>query len=206
LRALAVIVAALSAVVSVAGCASSGGAADDAGGAAATGTGAPVVAARVSAVPSAAATISDRDGRSHDLALGDTVQVDWYDQTMGRAHGELVAVLAVRRLPNPDDDGGPIEVGDDYGPYEWRYGIKVRLTSLDGRTARAPLAYQFLQLSDGTRRETSVGGIGDPRGPDPSRAGKSSTGWLYQYADQGFVPTEVVMPIGAGRIRWSLSR
>jgi hypothetical protein len=166
----------------------------------------PVADAPATTVPAVAATISDRGGPSHDVPLGDTVQVDWYDQSLGRTHGELVAVLAVRRFPNPDDDGGPIEVGDDYGPYEWRYGIKVRLTSLDGHTARAPLAYQFLQLSDGARRETGVGGIGAPGGPDPSRADRSSVGWLYQYADQGFVPTEVVMPIGSWRIRWSLER
>jgi hypothetical protein len=36
--------------------------------------------------------------------------------------------------------------------------------------------------------------------------GQSSVGWLYQYADQGFEPTEVVMPIGSWRIRWSLAR
>ena len=202
-------VAALSALVvaaGCAGCAAGGGASDGADRASTTGTGEPAAEARASAVPSVAATVSDRDGSSHDVELGATVQVDWYDQTMGRAHGELVTVLAVKRFPNPDDDGGPIEVGDDYGPYEWRYGIKVRLTSLDRRTARAPLAYQFLQLSDGTRKETGVGGIGARGGPDPSRAGRSSTGWLYQYADQGFVPTEVVMPIGAGRIRWSLAQ
>ena len=150
-----------------------------------------------------AVIISDRDGPSWSGRLGDTVQVDWYDQTSGQTHSEQIAVLAVKRLPNPDDDGGPSEFGDGYGAYEWKYGIKVRLTSLDASTARTPIAYQFLSLSDGVYSEDGVTGLGSGRGPDPSRVGRSSVGWLYQWADEGFRPTEVLMPIGAWQARWS---
>ena len=99
----------------------------------------------------------------------------------------------MKRLPNPDDAGGPDEFGDGYGPYEWKYGIKVRLTSLDGRAARQPVAYQFLQLSDGRDSEDGVSGLGRPGGPDPSRPGRSSVGWLHQWAEQGFTPTRVTL-------------
>jgi hypothetical protein len=150
------------------------------------------------------AVISDRDGPSWNGRPGETVQIDWYDRTTGETVSEQVAVLGVRRFPNPDDDAGPDEFGDAYGPYEWRYGIRVRLTSLDGRAARYPTAYQFLQLSDGRDTEDGVSGLGEPGGPDPSLTGKSSAGWLYQYAEQGFAPTEVVLPVGAWRATWSL--
>jgi hypothetical protein len=151
-----------------------------------------------------AGTISDRDGPSWRGRLGDTVQVDWYDQASGETLSERIAVLAVKRLPNPGGDDVPNEFGDDYGAYEWKYGIKVRLTSLAAGTARIPVAYQFLSLSDGSRTEDGVAGLGARGGPDPSRVGKSSVGWLYQWADEGFRPTEVLMPIGAWQARWSL--
>jgi hypothetical protein len=150
------------------------------------------------------ATISDRDGPSWSGRLGDTVQVDWYDQTSGKTLSERIAVLSVRRLSNPGGDDVPNEFGDAYGAYEWEYGIKVRLTSLAASTARTPIAYQFLCLSDGSYSEDGVAGLGSRRGPDPSRVGKSSVGWLYQWTDDGFRPTEVLMPIGAWQARWSL--
>jgi hypothetical protein len=150
------------------------------------------------------ATISDRDGPSWSGRLGDTVQVGWFDQTSGEAHSEQIAVLAVKRLPSPGGDPVPNEFGDGYGPYEWKYAIKVRLTSLDQVTARAPTAYQFLQLSDGSNSVDGVAGIGVARGPDPSHVGTSSVGWLYQWAEEGFTPTEVLMPVGAWQARWPL--
>jgi len=160
-------------------------------------------AATESASPAVAAAISDREGPSWSGRLGDTVRVDWYDQASGGAHGELVTVLAVKRVRTPDDDA-PNEFGDGYGPYEWKYGVKVRLTSLDEATAQNPVAYQFLQLSDGVRTESGVAGLGAAGGPDPSRAGRSSTGWLTLRAEQGFAPTEVVLPVGAWQATWSL--
>ena len=147
--------------------------------------------------------ISDRDGPSWRGELGDTVQVDWYDQTTGEPVSERIAVLAVRRLPSPDD-GGPDEYGGGYGPYEWKYGLKVRLTSLDARSAHQPLAYQFLQLSDGRMCEDGVSGLGLPGGPDPSHPGRSSVGWLRQWTEQDFTPTQVIMQVGAWRAVWSL--
>ena len=129
--------------------------------------------------------------------------MEWYDQESGETHGELVAVLAVKRLRTPDDDA-PEEFGDGHGPYEWKYGVKVRLTSLDEATARNPVACQFLQLSDGVRIESGVAGLGEAGGPDPSRAGESSTGWLTVRTEQGFAPTEVLLPIGAWQATWSL--
>jgi hypothetical protein len=156
-------------------------------------------------LPGVAATISDREGPSWSGRPGDTVQVDWYDQTNGETHSERVAVLAVRRLPNPEGDA-PNEFGDFIGPYEWKYGIKVRLTSLDASTARWPAAYQFLELSDGRFTEDGTWGIGEAGGPDPSVVGKSSVGWLSMLVKRGFRPTRVVMPIGAWRATWSLRR
>jgi hypothetical protein len=150
------------------------------------------------------ATISDRDGPSWSGRLGDTVQIDFYDQTTGETLSERIAVLAVKRLPNPGGDDVPNEFGDDYGAYEWKYGIRVRLTGLSAATARMPIAYQFLSLSDGSYSEDGVAGLGTPRGPDPSRVGKSSVGWLYQWVDQDFTPTAVLMPIGAWKATWSL--
>ena len=155
-------------------------------------------------LPVAAATISDRGGPSWSGRLGDTVQVDWYDQTSGETHSERVAVLAVKRLPNPQGDSAPNEFGDFIGPYEWKYGIKVRLTSLDKSTARSPVAYQFLQLSDGTYTKDSPWGLGEAGGPDPSRVGKSSVGWLSMRVERGFEPAKVVMPISAWHATWSL--
>jgi hypothetical protein len=151
-----------------------------------------------------AAVISDRSGPSWKGRLGQTVQIDWYDQTTGEPVSEQVAVLTVMRFPNPDDDEGPDEFGDAYGPYEWKYGIRVRLTSLGKRAARYPTAHQFLQLSDGRDREDGVSGLGEPGGPDPSQPGESSTGWLNQYTERGFTPTEVVLPVGASRATWPL--
>jgi len=107
-------------------------------------------------------------------------------------------------MPDPDDDGGPDEFGDGYGPYEWKYGIKVRLTSLDPRIARHPTAYLFLQLSDGRDSEDGVSGLGRHGGPDPSRPGVDSIGWLYQWAEQGFTPTQVTLPVGVWNATWSL--
>ena len=155
-------------------------------------------------LPIAAATISDRGGPSWNGRLGDTVQVDWYDQTSGETHSERVAVLAVKRLSNPEGDNAPNEFGDFIGPYEWKYGIKVRLTSLDKTTARSPIAYQFLQLSDGVYTKDSPAGLGKAGGPDPSRVGKSSVGWLSMLVEKGFEPTEVVMPISVWHATWSL--
>lgn len=154
--------------------------------------------------PRPAAIISDRAGPSWKGRLGESVQVDWYDQRSGETHSEQVAVLAVKRLLNPDDDGGPDEFGDSYGPYEWKYGIKVRLTSLDEHSARRPAAYQFIQLSDGRDSEDGVSGLGRPGGPDPSRPGRSSVGWLHQWAEQGFTPTQVTLSVGAWSATWSL--
>ena len=165
---------------------------------------APAAASRsASASARPASVISDRYGPSWSGELGDTVQIDWFDQATGDAVSELVAVLAVKRLPSPDD-GSPAEYGGGYGPYEWKYGIKVRLTSLDARSARQPIAYQFLQLRDGRDSEDGVAGLGRPGGPDPSRPGKSSVGWLYQWAEQGFTPTKVTLPVGSWRATWSL--
>ena len=155
-------------------------------------------------LPIAAATISDRGGPSWNGRLGDTVQVDWYDQTSGETHSERVAVLAVKRLSNPEGDNAPNEFGDFIGPYEWKYGIKVRLTSLDKSTARSPIAYQFLQLSDGVYIKDSPSGLGKADGPDPSRVSKSSVGWLFMLVEKGFEPTKVVMPISAWQATWSL--
>lgn len=156
------------------------------------------------AAPRPAVIISDRAGPSWRGRLGETVQVDWYDQRRGETLSEQITVLAVKRLPNPDDEGGPDEFGDGYGPYEWKYGIKVRLTSLDERSARRPAAYQFIRLSDGRDSEDGVSGLGSPGGPDPSRPGRSSVGWLHQWAEQGFRPTQVTLSVGAWRAVWSL--
>ena len=156
------------------------------------------------AAPRPAVIISDRAGPSWKGRLGETVQIDWYDQRRDETHSEQITVLAVKRLPNPDDDGGPDEFGDGYGPYEWKYGIKVRLTSLDEHSARRPAAYQFLQLSDGRDSEDGVSGLGRPGGPDPSRPGRSSVGWLHQWAEQGFTPTQVTLSVGAWSATWSL--
>lgn len=163
-------------------------------------------AAQPSASARPAVVISDRDGPSWSGKLGDTVQIDWYDQTSGEPVSEQVAVLAVKRLPSPDDDEPPAVYGGGYGPYEWKYAIKVRLTSLDARSARQPLAYQFLQLSDGRASEDGVSGLGRPGGPDPSRPGRSSAGWLRQWTEQGFKPTRVTMRIGAWSATWYLRR
>ena len=151
-----------------------------------------------------AVTISDRSGPSWSGRLGDAVQVDWFDQTTGTTHSERIAVLAIKRLPDPGGDDVPNEFGDDVGPYEWKYAIKVRLTSLDESTARSPAAYQFLELSDGVHVVDGVAGLGARGGPDPSHVGTGSVGWLSQMAEEGFAPTAVLMPIGAWRAKWSL--
>ena len=92
----------------------------------------------------------------------------------------------------------------DAGPYDWKHGIRVRLTSLDKAAARRPTAYRFLRLSDGRDWEDGVSGIGTLRGPDPSRVDRSSSGWLDKWAEDGFTPTEAVLPFGPWRARWSL--
>jgi hypothetical protein len=108
----------------------------------ASATDTPGPADRSSAVPRPVATIADRGGPSWSGELGDTVQIDWYVQSSGKTISEQIAVLQVRRVADPQPSG----------PYDWRYGIKVRLTSLSEQTAQAPAAYQFLTLSDGARR------------------------------------------------------
>ncbi len=144
-------------------------------------------------------TISDRHGPSWSGQLGDTVQIDWTDGS-GGIYTERIAVLAVKRLPDRGGDGG----NEGYVAYARQYAIKVRLTSLDARAARWPAAYQMLQLSDGVHEEGGVWGLGEDDGPDPGRAGVSSVGWLHQRAQQGFVPTSVVMHVGAWTIEWHL--
>lgn len=151
------------------------------------------------AVPAPVATISDRYGPSWRGRLGDTVQIDWTDET-GGTYSERVAVLAVKRLPDRTGDGG----NEGYVAYKRHYAIKVRLTSLDARAARWPAAYQLIQLSDGVHEADGVWGLGEDHGPDPGRVGRSSVGWLHQRAQQGFVPAQVVMHIGAWTIKWRL--
>ncbi len=153
-----------------------------------------VLTPALSSAPAPAATLSDRGGPSWSGSLGDTVQIVWHEAGTGETTEERIAVLAVKRVPAIEPDG----------PYGWRYGIKVRLTSLDERAARTPVAYQFLTLSDGTRTEDGVFGLGADGGPDPSRVGRGSVGWLYQSAEEGFTPTAVVLPVNAWRARWSL--
>lgn len=161
----------------------------------------PSAAAQVSprSASSPVATISDRYGPSWSGRLGDTVQIDWTDET-GGTYSERIAVLAVRRLPDRTGDGGD----EGYVAYAREYALKVRLTSLDARAARWPTAYQLLQLSDGVREEGGVWGLADDDGPDPGRVGRSSVGWLHQRAQQGFVPTQVVIHVGASTVRWRL--
>jgi hypothetical protein len=145
------------------------------------------------------ATISDRYGPSWSGRLGDTVQIDWTDET-GGTFSERVAVLAVKRLPDRTGDGGD----EGYVAYKRHYAIKVRLTSLDARAARWPAACQLLQLSDGLREEGGVWGLGEEHGPDPSRVGRSSTGWLHQRTQQGFAPTQVVIRLPGSTVKWRL--
>ena len=150
-------------------------------------------------VPSPIATISDRYGPSWSGRLGDTVQIDWTDET-GGIYSERVAVLAVKRLADRTGDGGD----EGYIAYKRHYAIKVRLTSLDARAARWPSACQLLQLSDGLREEGGVWGLGEEHGPDPSRVGRSSVGWLHQRAQQGFTPTQVVIHLPGSTVKWRL--
>lgn len=145
------------------------------------------------------ATVSDRHGPSWSGQLGDTVQIDWTDEH-GETYSERIAVLAVKRLTDRGGDGG----NEGHVAYAREYAIQVRLTSLDARAARWPAAYQLLQLSDGVREEGGVWGLGEDQGPDPRRVGRSSVGWLHQRAQQGFVPTQVVMHVGAWTITWRL--
>ncbi len=151
------------------------------------------------AVPSPVTTVSDRYGPSWSGRLGDTVQIDWTDET-GGTYSERVAVLGVKRRRDRGGDGGD----EGYVAYKRHYAIKVRLTSLDPRAAHRPQAYQLLQLSDGVREEGGVWGLGGEHGPDPSRVGRSSVGWLHQRAQQGFEPTEVVIHLTGATIRWHL--
>jgi hypothetical protein len=164
---------------------------------------APAVSSSSSAtpasVPSPIATVSDRYGPSWSGRLGDTVQIDWTDET-GDIYSERIAVLAVKRLPDRTGDGGD----EGYVAYKRHYAIKVRLTSLDARAARWPAACQLLQLSDGLREEGGVWGLGEQHGPDPSRVGRSSVGWLHQRAQKGFAPTQVVIHLPGSTVKWRL--
>ena len=150
-------------------------------------------------VPSSVPTISDRYGPSWSGRLGDTVQIDWTDET-GGTYSERIAVLAVKRLADRGGDGG----NEGYVAYKRHYAIKVRLTSLDPRAARWPQAYQLLQLSDGVSEEGGVWGLGEERGPDPSHVGRSSVGWLHQRAQKGFEPKQVVIHLPGSSITWRL--
>lgn len=150
-------------------------------------------------VPSPVAVVSDRYGPSWSGRLGDTVQIDWTDE-VGGTYSERIAVLAVRRLADRGGDGGD----EGYVAYKRHYAIKVRLTSLDPRAARRPQAYQLLQLSDGVSEEGGVWGLGEEHGPDPSRVGRSSVGWLHQRAQQGFAPTRVVIHLLGSTVEWRL--
>ena len=167
-----------------------------------TGSSGPAPAASPAAthdVPSSVPTVSDRSGPSWSGGLGDTVQIDWTDET-GGASSERIAVLAVKRLADRGGDGG----NEGYVAYAQHYAIKVRLTSLDARAARWPQAWQLLQLSDGVREEGGVWGLGEEHGPDSSQVGRSSVGWLHQRAQQGFAPTQVVIHLTGSSIRWRL--
>lgn len=161
----------------------------------------PVTAEQASPrpVPSPVATVSDRYGPSWTGRLGDTVQIDWTGDA-GGVCSERIAVLAVKRLADRTGDGGD----EGYVAYKRHYAIKVRLTSLDARAARWPAAYQLLQLSDGVREEGGVWGLGDAHGPDPSRVGRSSVGWLHQRAQQDFTPTALVIHLPGATVRWRL--
>ena len=150
-------------------------------------------------VPSPVPTISDRYGSSWSGRLGDTVQIDWTDET-GGTYSERIAVLAVKRLADRGGDGG----NEGYVAYKRHYAIKVRLTSLDPRTARWPQAYQLLQLSDGASEEGGVWGLGEEHGPDPSHVGRSSVGWLHERAQKGFEPSQVVIHLPGSTITWRL--
>jgi hypothetical protein len=191
-RTLAAAASLFAAAALLAGCA--GSPAPEAPASSASSSSAPSSSALSSSTRAPAATLSDRGGPSWSGGLGDTVQIVWHEAGTGETTVERIAVLAVKRVPAVDAGG----------PYGWRYGIKVRLTSLDERAARAPIAYQFLTLSDGTRTEDGVSGLGERGGPDPSRVGRRSVGWLYQSAEEGFTPTAVVLPVNAWRARWSL--
>jgi len=127
------------------------------------------------------------------------VQIDWTSETGGTS-SERIAVLAVKRLRDRGGDGG----NEGYVAYERHYSIKVRLTSLDARSARWPQAYQLLQLSDGVREEGGLWGLGEKHGPDPSHVGRSSAGWLHQRAQRGFEPTQVVIHLPGSTIAWRL--
>lgn len=159
----------------------------------------PSAAAAPAPAPSPVATVSDRYGPSWSGQLGDTVQIDWIDET-GGAYSERIAVLAVKRLADRGGDGG----NEGYVAYKRHFAIKVSLTSLDARAARLPQAYQLLQLSDGASEEGGVWGLGEKHGPDPSHVGRSSVGWLHQRAQQGFAPTEVVIHLQGSTITWRL--
>ncbi len=156
-------------------------------------------AAATHAVPAPVATISDRYGPSWSGRLGDSVQIDWTDDS-GGTYSERVAVLAVKRLADRGGDGG----NEGYVAYKRHYAIKVRLTSIDERAARWPQAYQLLQLSDGMSEEGGVWGLGEEHGPDPSHVGRSSVGWLHQRAQQGFEPKQVVIHLPGSTIKWRL--
>jgi hypothetical protein len=162
--------------------------------AATSGTDTPGPTDSFSVLPHPVATIADRGGPSWSGELGDTVQIDWYMQSSGETISEQIVVLQVRRVADPEPSG----------PYDWRHGIKVRLTSLSEQTAQAPAAYQFLTLSDGAHTQDGVAGIGAKGGPDPSRMGRSSAGWLFQTAEEGFKPTMVVLEVSAWKATWSL--
>ena len=52
--------------------------------------------------------------------------------------------------------------------------------------------------------QDSPWGIGEAGGPDPSRVGRDSVGWLSMRVERGFAPVKVVMPISAWQATWSL--
>jgi hypothetical protein len=154
-------------------------------------------------------TISDRAGPSWRGHLGDTVRIDWHGQTGDTVTSELVTVLDVK-LVATSDGAGPRGSGSTVSAakasgYDWRYAITVKLESLDERAARRPIAYQFLMLSDGRVTQDGIGGLAGKGGPNPSTPGRSSTGVLSQWTEEGFRPTEVVLPVGIWQASWSLS-
>lgn len=177
------------------------------GGASRPAAGASTVSSAVATAPAGPDRISERSGPSWQGRLGETVRIDWYDQATDTTTSELVTVLGVKLVATTDDAGpGGIKTASPpvASGYDWRYAIKVRLESLDERAARRPVAYQFLMLSDGETTQTGIGGLGAGGGPDPSQPGKSSTGRLYQWAEEGFRPTQVTLPVGAWQATWVL--
>lgn len=141
---------------------------------------------------------SDRYGPSWGGPLGDTVQIDWTDET-GGACSERITVLAVTHLA---DRGG----NEGYVAYKRHYAIKVLLTSLGARVARWPQAYQLLKLSEGVREEGGIWGLGTARtGPEPrsrSSVGGSIAGAAGLRAEGGRDQEPALRP--KVRLAWSM--